>query len=140
MYTAWWNSQEWSKSLDRALKVPRFFIETGSEEPFKEDNDIMEHEKVVKKDFFLDTMKMAQYAFSVNWAGAKSLLEKAGTVRGLASLVEIKLLDLEIEELEILSKKCSNLALENFFKKRKMNLSNDSLADITIAAEKLLNM
>lgn len=140
-YTSWNNSQVWGKSLDRGLKVPRFFIENGSEELFEEDNRAIEEEKRVKREYFLGVMKAAQYAFGISWDGAKSLLDEIGTVKGLATLVDVYLMDLSNKDLDILSKKRSNLALENFFKKRPwLNYPDAKLADITIAAEKLLEM
>lgn len=141
IYTSWNNSQVWGKFLDRGLKVPRFYIEDGSEEPFAEDNLFIQEEKRVKREYFLNIMKAAQYAFGVSWAGAKSLLDEVGTVQRLATLVDVELLELSKKELEILSKKQSNLALDNFFNKRPdIRYPNAKLADITIAAEMLLKM
>lgn len=140
-YTAWNNSQVWGKSLDRELKVPRIFIKTGSEELFEEDNRAIEEEKRVKRDYFLGVMKAAQYAFGVSWAGAKSLLDEVGSVKGLATLVDVALLDLSQKDLGILSKKRSNLALDNFFQKRPgLHYPDAKLDYITYAAAKLLEM
>lgn len=85
IYTSWNNSQVWGKSLDRGLKVPRFCIETGSEDIFEEDNAAMMEEKRIKRDYFLNTMKAAQNTFEISWADAKFLLDELGSVTGLAT-------------------------------------------------------
>ncbi len=121
------------------IKNNEFFIETGCELIFDKQNlNFLEEEH---KDVYLfNQIKDVKNVFDLTWNKIKELIEEIGIEKGLSIILDLKSMNLTEQELQQLSKKNSDLELDNFFEKRGLEKPKAKLSEITNATIKFLEI
>lgn len=115
------------------------FIETGCELIFDRRNlAFLEEEH--KDSYLFNQIKDVKNIFDLSWDKTMGLIEEIGIEKGLSIILDLKAMNLTEQDLKKLSKKKSNLELDDFFEKRSLEKPNAKLFEITNAATKFLEI